>query len=45
MSGNSNKTCNTLKAVTKIQRHKSAIIEDSSGNILTESIVVLNLWT
>ena len=36
---------NTLKALTKSQQHKSAVIEDSSGNILTESTAVLNQWT
>ena len=45
MSGNSKEAYNTLKALTKIQQHKSAVIEDSSENILTESIVVLNRWT
>ena len=35
----------TLKALTKTQQHKSAVIEDSSGNILTESTAVLNWWT
>ena len=35
---------NTLKALAKSQ-HKSAVIEDSSGNILTESTAVLNQWT
>ena len=36
---------NTLKALTKSQQHKSAVIEYSSGNILTESTAVLNQWT
>ena len=45
MSGNSEDTYNTLKALTKTQQHKSAVIEDSSPNILTESTVVLNQWT
>ena len=36
---------NTLKALTKSQQHKSAVIEDSSKNILTESTAVLNQWT
>ena len=45
MSGNSKEAYNTLKALTKTQQHKSAVIEDSSENILTESIVVLNRWT
>ena len=45
MSGNSKEAYNTLKALTKTQQHKSAVIEDSSGNILTESTAVLNRWT
>ena len=32
---------NTLKALAKTQQHTSAVIEDGSGNILTESTVVL----
>ena len=38
---------NTLKALTKSQQHRSAVIEDSSGNILTltESTAILNQWT
>ena len=36
---------NTLKALTKSQKHKSAVIEDSSRDILTESTAVLNQWT
>ena len=45
MSGNSKKAYNTLKALTKNQQHKSAVIEDSSGNILMEGTAVLNRWT
>ena len=45
MSGNSKEAYNTLKAVTKTQQHKSAVTEDSSGNILTKSTAVLNRWT
>ena len=45
MSRNSKEAYNTLKALTKTQQHKSAVIEDSRGNILTESIAVLNWWT
>ena len=37
VSGNSKEAYNTLKAITKTQQHKSAVIEDSSGNILTET--------
>ena len=36
---------NALKALTKSQQHKSAVIEDSSANILTESTAVLIRWT
>ena len=36
---------NTLKALTKSQKHKSAVIEDSSRDILTESTALLNQWT
>ena len=36
---------NSLKALTKSQQQKSAVIEDSSGNISTESTAILNQWT
>ena len=45
MSGNSKEAYNTLNAFIKIQQRKSAVIEDSSGNILAESTAVLNRWT
>ena len=45
MSENSKEANNTLKALTKTQQRKSAVIKDSSGNILTESTSVLNQWT
>ena len=45
VSGNSKKAYNTLKAITNIQQRKSAVTEDHSGNILTESTAVLNRWT
>ena len=45
MSGNSKEAHNTLKTLTKTQQHKSADIEDSSGNILMESTAVLSRWT
>ena len=45
MSENKKETYNTLKAFTKTQQHKSAVIEDSSGHIPTESTAVLNRWT
>ena len=45
MSGSSKEAYNTLKTLTKTQQHKSADIEDSSGNILTENTAALNRWT
>ena len=45
MSEKSKEAYNTLKALTKSQQHKWAVIEDSSGNILTERTTVLNQWT
>ena len=46
MSGNNKDAySNTPKCVTKTQQHESAVIEDSSGNILTENTAVLNRWT
>ena len=45
MPGNSKESTTTLKDLTKTQQLKSALIEDSSGNILTESTAVLNRWT
>ena len=45
MSGNSKEAYNSLKALTKTRQHNSAVTEDSSGNILTESAAVLNWWT
>ena len=45
VSGNSKEANNTLKAVIKTQQHKSAVTKDSSGNVLTESTAVLNMWT
>ena len=44
MPENSKETYNILEALTKTQQHKPGIIEDSSGNIPTESITVLNRW-
>ena len=34
MSGNRKVAYNILKALSKTQQHKSAVIKDSSGNIL-----------
>ena len=45
MSGNSKQAYNTPKNLTKPKQHKSAVTKDSSGNILTESTAVLNMWT
>ena len=46
MSGNNKDAySNTPKCVTKTQQHESAVIEDSSGNILTENTAVRNRWT
>ena len=45
MSGNSKEAYNILKALANTEQHiKLAAIEDSSGNILTESTAVLNRW-
>ena len=41
MTGNSKEDYNTLNSLTKIQLHKSAVIEDSNENIMTESTAVL----
>ena len=45
--GNSPKAYNTVKAVTNIQQYKSAVIENSSYDIFTESTTVWNagLWS
>ena len=43
--GNSKEDYNILKALTKTQQHKSAVIEGGSGNTLTESTSVRNRWT
>ena len=45
MSGKSKEAYNTLKALTKTQQHESAVIEDDKGNVMTESLAVLNRWT
>ena len=45
MSWNSKQAYNTLKAPTKTQQHKSAVIENSNGNILTENTSILNRQT
>ena len=45
MSGNSKEAySDTLKALTETQQYESAVIKDSSGNILTESTAVLSRW-
>ena len=45
MSESKKETYNALQALTKTQQYKSAVIEDSSGNILTESTAVPNLYS
>ena len=45
MSGNSKEAYNTLKTLIKTQQDKSAVVEDSGGNIVMESTAVLNHWT
>ena len=45
MSENSKEAYNTLKSLTKMQQPLSAVIKDSSGNILTEITAVINWWT
>ena len=44
-SGSSSEAYNILKAPIIIEQHKSAVIEDSGGNILTESTAVLDRCT
>ena len=44
-TGNRKEAHNTLKAFTKTQQLKSVLIADMSGNILTESMAVLNRRT
>ena len=41
-AGNSEEAGNTLRALTKTKQHKSAVVEESIGNILTKSKAVLN---
>ena len=41
MLGSSKEAYNSLKALTKTQQPKSAVIEHSSGNILTENIIII----
>ena len=45
MSENNKQADNTLKALTKTKHYESTVIEDSSGNTLTESTAVVNRWT
>ena len=45
MSANSKEAYKNLKALTKTQQQKSAVIEDSSENIMSESKAVLSWWT
>ena len=43
--GNSKQAYETLKKLTKTQQHKTTVIEDSKGELLTEETEVLNRWT
>ena len=45
MSRNNKESYNALRGLTKTQLHKSAVFEESSGNILMESTLGLNRWT
>ena len=45
MSGNSKEAYNTLRALKKIQQHRSAVIKDSSVNTLTKSAAVIIWWS
>ena len=38
LSGKSKEAYNTLKALTKTQQHRSAVIEDNGANILCEPV-------
>ena len=44
-TGNTKKAYDTLKSLTKTQQPKSSVIEDSNGQLLTESNAVLGRWT
>lgn len=43
--GNSKLAYDTLKNLTKTQQNRSSVIEDTSGELLTENSAVLNRWT
>ena len=43
--GNSKEAFSTLKKLTKTQQNRASVIEDSSGELLTESSAVLTRWT
>jgi hypothetical protein len=43
--GNSKPAHETLKKITNPQQNKTTVIEDSSGELLTESFAVLTRWT
>ena len=45
IAGDSKEVHITLATLIKTLKQKSAVIEGSSGNILTESTAVLNRWT
>ena len=44
-AGNSKRAYETLRTLTKTQQPKASVIEDSSGNLLTESTAVQKRWT
>ena len=44
-SGNGKEACSTLKVLTKTDKQKSAVVEDSARKILTECTAVRNRWT
>lgn len=43
--GSSKQAYDTLRTLTKTQQPKASVIEDSNGNLLTESPAVLARWT
>lgn len=44
-NGNSKKAYETLRILTKTQQRAATVIEDSSGQLLTENTAVLSRWT
>ena len=43
--GNCKTAYDTLKKLTKVQQHKSSVIENSKGELLTDETAVLKRWT